>query len=316
MRSDSEDSCDESTVKMFTEEIATLMQREMSGGAEDDTEAPFKQIWEELVKSDAMLANQEEQDSDSESADSEAEWVSPVVGPRTINPLLNGLVEGEIRTKIDEQPVAPESIEEQKLESQSEKSEEEQSEEEGSEEESEEEVRRPVYTNRFALLDSDEEDKPAPKRRKVAKRPSEDIGDLDFVQGGGVVTETLVEGDGDRVVKIGDLVKVNYDGRLKANGKRFDIGDSTFMVGGGDMIIGFDSGVRGMRLHERRRIHIPYKLGYGKKGKKPKIPPNSDLIFDVVLNHVGIDWDEKAVSAVSQSRREKMRQRNKKVRKT
>ncbi len=124
----------------------------------------------------------------------------------------------------------------------------------------------------------------------------------------------------------------------------------------GTMLPGFAKGVTGMGVGERRLIHIPWKLGYGKKGratswdlqpqwfddleanfsgfrgickhqhtvfqialicfffsgfwacqrltpsnsevvlpgKKPKIPPMSDLDFDASLTFCGVDWKERS----------------------
>ena len=39
------------------------------------------------------------------------------------------------------------------------------------------------------------------------------------------------------------------------------------------MLPGFAIGVAGMGVGERRLIRVPWRLGYGKKGKRPKIPP-------------------------------------------
>jgi FKBP-type peptidyl-prolyl cis-trans isomerase len=38
-----------------------------------------------------------------------------------------------------------------------------------------------------------------------------------------------------------------------------------------------------MRVGEKRRLTIPAKMGYGKQGAPPDIPPNSVLNFDVTL---------------------------------
>ena len=49
------------------------------------------------------------------------------------------------------------------------------------------------------------------------------------------------------------------------------------------MIKGWDVGVMGMRPGEQRRLTIPSKLGYGKRGSAPDIPPDATLVFDITL---------------------------------
>jgi FKBP-type peptidyl-prolyl cis-trans isomerase len=41
-----------------------------------------------------------------------------------------------------------------------------------------------------------------------------------------------------------------------------------------------------MNVGGKRRILVPAKAGYGKKGAAPDIPPNADLEFDVELVNV------------------------------
>ncbi len=52
------------------------------------------------------------------------------------------------------------------------------------------------------------------------------------------------------------------------------------------MIKGWDRGIVGMRVGGRRKLVVPSKLGYGKKGSGPEIPPNSTLLFDVTLERI------------------------------
>ena len=40
---------------------------------------------------------------------------------------------------------------------------------------------------------------------------------------------------------------------------------------------------KGMLRGERRRLLVPAKLGYGRSGAPPAIPPNSNLVFEVEL---------------------------------
>lgn len=53
-------------------------------------------------------------------------------------------------------------------------------------------------------------------------------------------------------------------------------------LGKGEVIRGWEIGLQGMKVGGERRITIPAKLAYGKKGM-PGIPPNSDLVFDLKL---------------------------------
>ena len=49
------------------------------------------------------------------------------------------------------------------------------------------------------------------------------------------------------------------------------------------MIKGWDQGVVGMRVGDKRKLTIPPQMGYGSKGAGKDIPPNATLLFDVEL---------------------------------
>ena len=69
-------------------------------------------------------------------------------------------------------------------------------------------------------------------------------------------------------VKSGDTVKVHYHGKL-TNGTTFDSSAGKepleFEVGSGSVIAGFDSGVTGMQVGEKKTINIPVDEAYGQK---------------------------------------------------
>ncbi len=69
-------------------------------------------------------------------------------------------------------------------------------------------------------------------------------------------------------VKKGDTVKVHYHGRLD-DGSTFDSSEGRqpleFEVGTGMVIAGFDNGVIGMTVGEKRTLEIPVTEAYGPK---------------------------------------------------
>lgn len=77
-------------------------------------------------------------------------------------------------------------------------------------------------------------------------------------------------------VKSGDKIKVHYHGRL-TNGETFDKSEGRepleFEVGSGMVIKGFDDGVTGMAVGDKKTINIPADEAYG--------PKNPDMIIDM-----------------------------------
>ncbi|MBL8957335.1 MAG: FKBP-type peptidyl-prolyl cis-trans isomerase [Myxococcaceae bacterium] len=102
----------------------------------------------------------------------------------------------------------------------------------------------------------------------------------------GLTVQVLRPGDGDDA-KSGDKVTVHYVGTLADGGAQFDSTRDRdqpfqFWVGERQVIEGWDEGILGMREGELRRLTVPPKLGYGSE-RKPGIPPNSTLVFEVEL---------------------------------
>jgi peptidylprolyl isomerase len=77
-------------------------------------------------------------------------------------------------------------------------------------------------------------------------------------------------------VKSGDTIKVHYTGKLE-DGTVFDSSAGRdpleFKVGGGQVIKGFDSGVTGMTVDEKKTINIPIEEAYG--------PHRKEMLLDV-----------------------------------
>jgi FK506-binding nuclear protein len=88
----------------------------------------------------------------------------------------------------------------------------------------------------------------------------------------------------------GKRVMMRYEGRLKSNNKVFDStkgkGPFDFRLGVGEVIKGWDVGVKGMRIGDKRQLVIPPGMAYGREGVRGTIPPNAWLVFDIELVNV------------------------------
>jgi len=103
----------------------------------------------------------------------------------------------------------------------------------------------------------------------------------------------LKPGEGPAIAA-GQMAVMQYTGWLyetsaaEHKGKKFDSSlDSgkpfSFPLGTGSVIKGWDQGVLGMQVGERRRLIIPPDLAYGDAGAGGVIPPGATLVFDVEL---------------------------------
>lgn len=104
------------------------------------------------------------------------------------------------------------------------------------------------------------------------------------VNNAGVYFQDLVVGTGP-IAEAGDVATVGYTGWL-SDGTRFDGNDTfPFVIGLGQVIIGWDRGVEGMQVGGIRKLVLPPAVAYGLCDFGP-IPGNSILVFDVELKAI------------------------------
>ena len=94
----------------------------------------------------------------------------------------------------------------------------------------------------------------------------------------------------EQIAKNGDMLVMNYTGRL-TDGTVFDsnvdpkfnhVQPFEFTLGAGQVIAGWDEGLVGMKVGEKKTLTIAPEKAYGDRAMGP-IPANSTLIFDVEL---------------------------------
>lgn len=101
-----------------------------------------------------------------------------------------------------------------------------------------------------------------------------------------LVIEDIIVGTGPEA-KSGDRVVMHYTGTFD-DGEKFDSSVDRgipfeTLIGVGHVIKGWDEGVPGMKVGGKRKLYIPYTMGYGEEGAGDVIPPLADLIFEVEL---------------------------------
>lgn len=87
--------------------------------------------------------------------------------------------------------------------------------------------------------------------------------------------------------KQGDVVRVHYTGRL-TDGTQFDSSEGRepleFTVGAGQMIKGFDDGVVGMNVGDKKTLNIPATEAYGERDEQAIIEfPAANIPADMKL---------------------------------
>jgi FKBP-type peptidyl-prolyl cis-trans isomerase len=105
-----------------------------------------------------------------------------------------------------------------------------------------------------------------------------------------VGVEILNDGSGPEI-KIGDDINVHYTGWIwenDAKGNRFDSSldrgrPFSLKLGAGQVIPGWEMGLKGLKIGSKANITIPPVLAYGSRGAGNVIPPNATLIFEVEI---------------------------------
>lgn len=126
--------------------------------------------------------------------------------------------------------------------------------------------------------------------KNIANQTEQDIENLNNEKGDEKMElkkEILKQGKGKQIVKADDEISVHYIGTLE-NGKKFDSSRDrnepfSFKIGSGQVIKGWDKGLLGMKIGEKRKLTIPSEMGYGETGAGKDIPPNATLIFEIEL---------------------------------
>lgn len=101
-----------------------------------------------------------------------------------------------------------------------------------------------------------------------------------------LLVTVLEQGTSTDSLQAGQIAVVHYTGTFD-DGVVFDSSLTRgqpfeFQYGVGSVILGWDQGLQGMKIGEKRKLVVPPAYGYGNNQVGP-IPPNSTLTFEVEL---------------------------------
>merc|ERR1712037_341710 len=92
----------------------------------------------------------------------------------------------------------------------------------------------------------------------------------------------------EKTAENGNQLTMHYTGTLEADGTKFDSSVDRnepfkFQLGVGQVIKGWDEGIVGMCVGEKRKLTVPPELAYGDQGAGDVIPGGATLVFDIEL---------------------------------
>jgi len=92
----------------------------------------------------------------------------------------------------------------------------------------------------------------------------------------------------EKTAENGNQLTMHYTGTLQSDGTKFDSSVDRnepfkFQLGVGQVIKGWDEGIVGMCVGEKRKLTVPPELGYGDQGAGDVIPGGATLVFDIEL---------------------------------
>lgn len=141
----------------------------------------------------------------------------------------------------------------------------------------------------FLLISNKKAEAPIIKSENIVENNKTQMREINTIEG--LKIKVLQEGTGAEAVA-GKQVSVHYTGKL-VDGTVFDSsiprGQAfTFALGAGQVIRGWDLGVAGMKIGEKRELTISSDLAYGDRGITADngvaiIPSKATLIFEVEL---------------------------------
>lgn len=138
----------------------------------------------------------------------------------------------------------------------------------------------------FGLADAKDSKKKSSKSKQQTTSESHKAAEKKSAEIAGLKIETLKAGAG-KEIKSGQTAVVHYTG-THLDGSKFDSSldrkePFSFKIGEGRVIQGWEKGVVGMKVGEKRKLVISPELAYGESGAGGVIKPGETLAFEVEL---------------------------------